>query len=386
MSTEYLNISPIDAWFFRDGRPYNDGETTQTDVASLFPPLAPTVVGALRAAIAREHGWSGYGKWSPELIDVLGDGFDEHDGRLGQLRFCGPYVHHSDKKVLFPIPLHVLGTADDTLKREWSPFTLLKPGNVIATDLGDVRLPVANKTTDGLKDGGARYLDAAGLARVLAGEVPGSEHVFETRTLWAHERRVGLKRDEHTRTTGDAALYSPHYIRLEPDVSLVMGIEGRPQDNWEVPALFTLGGESRMAAQEPLGDFDLARDLPAPTAIPTPGKGGVTITLLTPALFDDSPGKSRLPGPNETLPGLDAAVIISACIGKPVFIGGWNSLKREPLPLTPFLPAGTTWFCTVDPGKAADLLTRHLQHIGLRTAYGFGQIALGVWHEDSATS
>ena len=67
MSTRTILLTPIDAWFFRDGRPYNQGESGQTDVRSLFPPFAPTVVGTLRAALAVGQGWNGRESWANEL-------------------------------------------------------------------------------------------------------------------------------------------------------------------------------------------------------------------------------------------------------------------------------------------------------------------------------
>ena len=103
-------LSPVDSWFFRDGRPYNKGEANQTDVKSVFPPFAPTAVGVLRAAFGRSMGWSGSGDWPDEIKSKLGDGRD-----LGPLTFKGPYLVRSAGKdggqleTLFPAPLHLLG-------------------------------------------------------------------------------------------------------------------------------------------------------------------------------------------------------------------------------------------------------------------------------------
>jgi len=43
MSTQYSSITPQDACFFRDGRPYNYAESNQADVESVFPPSARTL-------------------------------------------------------------------------------------------------------------------------------------------------------------------------------------------------------------------------------------------------------------------------------------------------------------------------------------------------------
>ena len=40
--------------------------------------------------------------------------------------------------------------------------------------------------------------------------------------------------------------------------------------------------------------------------------------------------------------------VVSACLGRPQRIGGWDSLARRPLPLRSVLPSGSTLFCEVD--------------------------------------
>jgi CRISPR-associated protein Cmr3 len=74
MTMHYYTLTPQDAWFFRDGRPYNHGESNQADVESLFPPPARTLTGAVRAALARANGWNGSGRWTNELNRHFGSG------------------------------------------------------------------------------------------------------------------------------------------------------------------------------------------------------------------------------------------------------------------------------------------------------------------------
>ncbi|MEW6637748.1 MAG: type III-B CRISPR module-associated Cmr3 family protein, partial [Actinomycetota bacterium] len=50
----YYRLEPLDTLFFGDGSPFNAGETGQMEVEGTFPPSPTTVVGALRAAFARE--------------------------------------------------------------------------------------------------------------------------------------------------------------------------------------------------------------------------------------------------------------------------------------------------------------------------------------------
>ncbi len=384
MSTRTILLTPIDAWFFRDGRPYNQGESGQTDVRSLFPPFAPTVVGTLRAALAVGQGWCGRESWADELHPILGNGFDD----LGQLQFHGPFLAREDE-CLFPAPLHLLGCAADhaTLAQPyWLPSEFLAPnliGPVLESDLGPVHfpLPIRSKGQRGqLKEPTGLWVTAAGYGRILRGEIPDAETLVPSSALWKSEQRVGLARNHESRAAEEGALYSPEYVRLRRGVELAMLVEGVPE-KWEFPKLIALGGESRMAqCKSRAGELPL---LPLPDDIIRESKR-FTVSLLTPlCLPRDSSGRLASPMPGQSFPGLRGSTVVSACVGKPVHIGGWNSLKREPLPLMPYLPAGSAWFCEADPTALGSILTSHRRHAGERTAYGFGQIALGAWPQET---
>ena len=44
MTFKAYKLTPVDTWFFRDGRPYNRGESNLADIKSLFPPFAMKAV------------------------------------------------------------------------------------------------------------------------------------------------------------------------------------------------------------------------------------------------------------------------------------------------------------------------------------------------------
>jgi len=385
MTTRFLRLTPLDAWFFRDGRPYNLHESNQTDVASMFPPAMTTVAGAIRAALARERGWDGRGRWQASLNTVLGDGFDN----LGKLRFEGPFLSRRlDEldELLFPMPLHVLGTPEpdpSSTEPRWRPSTHLTPGPPIPCDTGLVRLPIRVDENGHTKDGAGLWVTAAGLQRVLSGRLPASDEVVVPTSLWSHEPRIGLVREPLSRTTADSdhALYSPRYVRLRRNVALSVVVHEVPED-WTVPDLFPLGGEGRMA------DCRLCDSVALPSAsIAIRKTRRVAVVLLTPlCLKPDANGLLEHPRPNHSFPDLQGTTIVSACVGKPVRFGGWNSLAGEPIALTPCLPAGSTWFCEIEQAAVDTVLQAHGRHVGERTAYGFGQIVLGTWDDKGGTN
>jgi CRISPR-associated protein Cmr3 len=388
VSPSTILLRPLDAWFFRDGRPYNKEESNQVDVESAFPPSASTVVGAIRAALARDRGWNGTGRWNGEISRVLGDGFEN----LGQLFFSGPWLLH-ETAPLFPAPLHLLGRRADgppSGTSRWSPAALLSPGPEVVCDLGKVPLPVMDrKEGAGLKDAAGLWITRDGLSRVLQAHLPGEDDVLPAQRLWQHEFRVGLARDEITRTTGDQALYSPVYVRMCPGVSLAIEVHGLPP-LWKIPPLFPLGGEGRLAICEAASERGIQESiLPALTsalANTIRQSRRVAVVLLTPLAIPLRDGLAVHPKAGEGLPGLPGLTIVSACVGRPMRLGGWDSLACRPSPLRPFFPAGSTWFCKLNPGSVDDPLPRHGARIGAPedTAYGFGQIVLGTWDEKGA--
>lgn len=371
MTFKYYRLTPVDTWFFRDGRPYNQGESNLASIKSLFPPFAVTAVGAIRASFARSLGWNGKGDWNAEIKAKLGDG-----SNLKPLRFKGPYLirkKEEKSEVLLPAPLHLLGRPSDTEEGMWEKLTILKPGEEVDCDIGEkVRLP-SSKDAIGLKSLYGCYLNSSDMEVVQRGDDLSKVHPINGTDLWDFEFLVGIERDSKTHTAVEGALYNISRVRLKPDVSLVVGVEGI-EAGIELQSPLPFGGEGRMAFADL---FDEPIKIPDAAQIkPIDGVIQFTITHITPTCFEDA-----WPGPGKEVPGIKDARVVSACLERSVRIGGWNSLKKEPLPLKPFLPEGSTWFCEseADGTRANEIMKLNGQHIGKYTEYGFGEIAVGLW-------
>ena len=363
-----VRLEPVDTWFFRDGTPFTAGNASQEGVGGLFPPHPATVVGALRAALARCNGWRGAGRWPTELDEVLGDGPDD----IGTLAVDGPFLLR-DGKPLFRAPRHLLGSMDGD---EWNPRILLRPGAEVVCDLGDaVRLPEAPRTVseiDELETGSDWWLARADMELVVRGEVPSASELVASRDLWDEEPRIGLERDRTTRTAVEGMLYSTRHVRLARGVSLGVRLRGVPA-GWTLPfgRLLSLGGENRLA--------ECAEWQVEPVSmLPADGIDDdeqMTMIALTPLDLDADICRGTKP-----LPG--GARIVSACLNRPQRIGGWDSLRHEPRPIRSVLPSGSVLFCEapeparfVQAVRTADGLAR----IGARQRGGFGLVALGSW-------
>lgn len=364
-----IQLRPIDTWFFRDGTPFSAGSAPQEDVKAFFPPHPATVVGALRAALARGQGWDGRGRWPAELCAVLGDG----PTNLGTLEVDGPFVLR-DGRPLFRAPRHLVGTASDS--GAWEPKALLRPGQPVQCDLGDsVRLPTLPETDSDwakVKVGEDVWLSADGISAVLQGELPQQKTTFLSRCLWSQEARVGLERDASTRTAEEGMLYSTGHVRLQSKVSLGLRVAGVP-DAWNLPSgtLVPLGGESRLAECDTWSGDLSVRVRPRASR-------RLALVALSPLDLarDICRGRGSLPLPDD----LGEAHVVSACLGRPQRIGGWDSLARRPLPMKSVLPPGSVLFCEL--AKAPDAggaMAEGLLRIGARKKWGFGLVAVGRW-------
>lgn len=367
-----IQLRPIDTWFFRDGTPFSAESAPQDGVQAFFPPHPPTVVGAIRAALARSRGWDGRGRWPTELCEVLGDG----PGNLGRLAVDGPFVLRNGQP-LFRAPRHLLGTVGDSGK--WKPRALLRPGRPVQCDLGDdVRLPTlpgAGSEWSDAKVSEDIWLPADAFCAALRGRLPEQETAVRPESLWSNERRIGLERDSRTRTAKEGKLYSTGHVRLAPAVSLGLRLAGLP-DGWTPPyeTLIPLGGESRLAE---CNRWD--GELPARMLTePSPRLALVALSPLD-LMHDIYRGHRPLPLPN----GLGEAQVVSACLGRPQRVGGWDSAARRPLPMRSVLPPGSVLFCELPEGATVvGSMADGLLRIGDRREWGFGLVAVGRWPKE----
>ena len=288
--------------------------------------------------------------------------------------FRGPFLLRNEEP-LFPAPRHMLGTSSS---EGWTPACFLRPGRPVACDLGtDVRLPeaaAARQDSGRPEVGDGQWLTRDGMNAALRGECPGRGEVVSSTCLWSAEPRIGLARDNATRTAKEGMLYSTRHVRLHHDISLGMHIVGLPAD-WKHPLgrLSPFGGESRLAECREW-KADMALDPPLDRII---GAREVVLVALSPLDIEEGIHVGTV------FDELGGARVVSACLGRPQRVGGWDSLARCPLPLRSALPPGSALFCEIpDPGRFfADAVTAGdgLARIGSRREWGFGLMALGVW-------
>jgi len=246
--------------------------------------------------------------------------------------------------------------------------------------LGEVHLPVIQGSGEGgFKVAERCYISREGLERLLEGGLPQNGDVKSTENFWKNEPRIGLERRAETRTAREGYLYYAVHVRPMKGVSLVVYVKGIPT-HWKVAGVraVPLGGEGRVARAE-VGEGLPEEILPQFPRISPDGDGKLRyfVALITPGWFDPLEGVLKQ-GPRE-IPG----TMISACIGKLDYIGGWDMEKGEPKPLIPLIPPGSLWFYEAENREfLGELQKLHGQCLGPKKNLGFSQIIIGRWEKE----
>jgi CRISPR-associated protein Cmr3 len=344
-----ITFEPLDSLFFREAKPFNAGEGGFLD--SQFPPPAQTLSGAIRGAMGDAIGidWRDKAK----VKHLVGESGDDPS----PLSFTGPYVFKAQQR-LFPVPLCLLHKTTET---KWQ---YLRPSETeFETDAGKRRLPQPKGNLEGAKQVESGWLELGQMQEVLNGKLPSSYIAAEK--VFVREARAGIGRNNVASVVNDAQLYFTRHLRLKEDISLGMALSGA---NAPDGVTVRLGGEGRLAK---LTLSALPAGLAAPTFSIQPQ--GLILYLLTHGDFN---GQTE-PVWSDIHPNLRC---ISACIGKAVREGGWDYATGKPKPLKSLVPAGSCYFVTVPESDLAALVaTLHGKHIGQRTKFGYGEIAVGLW-------
>ncbi len=359
-----LKISAIDTVMFRDGKPFNQADAGASLAASVFPPYPPTLVGAVRAAI-----WNALGgrkeDWDKTL---LGDGtnWQNENNVLGKLEFSAPGVLWDDSPV-YRVPLHVVTVKDKEGEKGRSEPKILSPEKTfLDCDMagGPVRFPAISG--EGVKTIESRWVTLKGMENILAGNPPSKEHLIKKTKIWQIEPRTGIGIERDSRTTVDGNLYMASHVRMSDATSLYVEVGGCDKGCMH-DRLQPLAGEHRMA------EIASVARVGSPKRPKQLNHNRYCVIQLSPLILES------MPNPGGVLPNLPGN-LVSACLGKPLMIGGWDFKKCRPIAMRQAIPAGSVWFMGVETQEQrAEALNWHLGKIGLATEWGFGQIMIGSW-------
>lgn len=359
MSGQWLWIQSQDVWMFRDAKPFS---AQQNFVArSQFPPTPQTIQGVIRTHYLESKGvnWKDYanGDERPELYEMVGhNGFDQEPATLGKLKITGPFIaayNGSKVELMVNAPLDLLA------KAESGEFSTLKPSNNVDfetqrpfPDWKPLHQASGYKAAEGWlsQEQFSTYLNNRPISKALRSSV------FE------YEDRMGLGMNHKRRSNTEGMLYRARFVRPHTDIGLLLHLN---QPLFEDSGFIRIGGESRSARFQVLSEFKMPVSQP---------KERFKLVLLTPAYFSEG----YQPRDGDWSPWVGPAKLVSAVLGKPLAISGWDIARNRPKPLRHFVPAGTVYYFeggqflghpfTESPAENADF-----------GAMGFGSVAVGLY-------
>lgn len=418
---QWIVMKPLDVLFFRDALPFGAGEAHRG--RTLFPPLPTTVQGAIRtaalsAALAnlgltfQEYNTGKADDPSKQeslnrLREKLGDGQD-----YGHLQLRGPFLLAGMEPGIpptlwFPCPLDVL------MERKTHVLHLLQPSrdaflnaqwNAPAAPLG-ANFPTPLMTIgEQPEEPKFRYLDVNRLIEYLTGDIrsPVSEEA-EKAALDFIEHRFGIQLDRERRTVTPGMFYTVEMVRLKPGDAFLLEVAC---PHFPPRGFLRLGGEGRAVHYETVDRLEafspafhslLEGETRRQLLNKVRAERRFKLYLLTPALFrngwlPDFVDPNSLELSPETCPALRNITcrLVSAAVGKPIHIGGWNMATNAPRPMFKAVPPGSVYFFEITEGNAVEALfdAFHFQPLVSRlpggeelAKLGFGLSFVGGWRD-----
>lgn len=371
-SRQWVFVEPHDVWMFRDSKPFTAGESYFA--RSVFPAQPGTTQGMVRTYYYEQTG------------RVIGSGT-----HMGDLRITGAFLAAQiDGQVyrFYPRPLDVL---PGEMPRLLAPCSDCN----IVTDLGKDWRPLVPRESvqeSGKSDDGDWWLDEDNFKRYLNAEpfeptldvfrqlpafkdYPAEKPLpvpLPESALYQFEERIGLAMDYQRRSyrrrraeSPEGLVYRAAFVRPEAHVGLLIGVEHPTPIFHDELGAIAVGGESRMGTYLQVQYHESA---------PTTRRGRLKLVLLTPAYF--SGGWLPAQGWSEWV-GSEAR-LISAAIGKPLAISGWDMASGVPKPLRNFVPAGSVYYFenAVVPDKP--LTDSPIGELNFGAA-GYGAFAAASW-------
>jgi len=349
-----IELKPLDTLFFRDGKPFNKGYETVAD--TIFPPFPATIYGALRTAFFDNN----ISKFQELLHNKS---FNTENDPTTKLKINNILIKSNDSDYLFTTPKNMLTCKDD------NQSSVIVIDKLNTTNLSNCQLSgLVNETEKNYKYHNS-YLDELSFEYYLEKDYSKITNT-KSDTIFDVEPKIGIALDNNTNTAKDSNLYRIDLVRLKDDIVLQVDFEGL-----ELPDNFVmkLGGE---------GKFVSAKQVETSWKIKAPDIDDKFIIYLnTPAIFKNGwlPGWVDESDYTGIIPNTDIKVkLLTANIGKPLLIGGFDMATRKPKPMFKAVPTGSVYFFKIISGNPLQLNQIHQTSISdYYPEQGFGTIYIG---------
>lgn len=322
-----IKIDPLDTLFFRDGKPFTMGDDNWAN--GIFPPHPSVIFGALRSAYFSHH--------IDDLINATGP-----DDLTKKLHIRSIYFFdHKEDKIYLPLPMDCVENKNEK-KNEASILPHVNLNNI----------KTSCPTQYALKGTGEVETVNGGLitSDIFKKYLTNSERSFSFIKISdkiSIEHKIGISIDKKSGTSEEGKLYRIGMNRLN-DLSMLIEFDGL-----DLPAsgFLKLGGEGRAVSYEIFSSekFDLSFQINDNYKL-------FKLYLLTPAIFTNG----WLPEwiDEKTLVGDYHRLklrLLTASIGKTIYIGGFDMKARKPKPMYKAVPSGSVYYLQLMEGEIQDV-------------------------------
>lgn len=325
-----IEIKPLDTLFFRDGKPFTMGSETWAD--GIFPPHPSVFYGAIRSTYFAKY---------PNEIELANEkGDPTNDLKITKI------LYKIGNDYYFPLPLDYVHYKDEEDEEKDEDKCMLlqltKTDEIYNSCKTDYILKTEDhKKAETISNGIIRI----GNFKTYLNANEGAIYIYQLSELIKTEPKVGITRSNQTHTSEEHKLYRVGMRRLSSDlnnsISFVLSFEGLDIDN---NGLMKLGGEGKAVKYSTVDNKENVNIKPPKF---DSNDKYFKLVLTTPAIFKKGwlPSwidKKNLEG---KLPKIGTKVkLMSASIGKPISIGGFDMKKRIPKPTRKAVPAGSVYF------------------------------------------
>lgn len=335
-----IKLSALDTLFFGNGKPFSMTEDSWTD--GIFPPYPETLFGFLKGSFFKEN---------MSYLNLAGDPIKDPTKNLKILDYGIMLEKEGVTSQLYPCPL------DFALIKSTNKYNSLKilelekiNTNVISNHTSEVDFKLMFQGSESFrKPYSTYYITSENLNKYL-NENYSDINYLDIKDFINIESKIGIRRDRYN--TNNKSIYRINLNRTKKEVTELSlwikysGINLSLKIN-------RLGGEGKLVLIE---KYNLNRN--HNETIYYQPDDIIRIYLSTPAITDEG---WRI--------AIKGAKLLTAAIGKPIFIGGFDVEKRYPKPMKKFVPPGSVYYY-----KVTEKNIQIPSHIGLENNKGYGKI------------
>lgn len=372
-----LYIKPTDCFFFRDHRDFTSGEHSSAE--GIFPPRPGSFYGALRSAYIHAH--SDFHSFTSAGDDNVQAwmGTSEQKGGFALLgSFLAEAAFTSEEKLLLPCPLdyQIIESNDEKGSTAYALALCKEP--VQASDYNPFRLygPKDEKSASGTN----RFIYDRDLKKALFHE---SLVKTYTKDQWvSEENKVGIALDAKTGQAQKHMLYQLNQWRFKNASSDgFISLAEQAPDFKDVDYL-RFGGKNHPASLDVREqDYTLLdQDDKSELAEKIKQTGIGRIVLLTPAIWDQGDRPAQFQQGKLHLTEILTLDVMTACIGRPTVVGGWDIHYNRPKERKNAVPAGSVLYVQVRPEQAESFVEEvYMNHLSDQLSEeGYGLMVPGV--------